>query len=39
MALILADNAFRNKFTSLKQIYKLVVLSGIDRICLKWDDE
>jgi hypothetical protein len=38
MALALADNAFKNKFTSLAQIYKLVVdTSKTDRIRLKWD--
>jgi hypothetical protein len=35
LALALADNAFKNKFTSLKQIYDLVVPSDIDRIRLK----
>jgi hypothetical protein len=40
MALALADNAFKNKFTSLAQIYDLVVdTSGTDRIRLKWDKE
>jgi hypothetical protein len=39
MALALADNAFKNKFTSLKQIYNLVVPSGQDRIRLKWDND
>jgi hypothetical protein len=39
MALALADNAFKNKFTSLAQIYNLVVLPGKDCICLKWDKE
>jgi hypothetical protein len=39
MALALADNAFKNKFTSLAQIYELVVdTSEIDRIRLKWDE-
>ena len=38
MALALADNAFKNKFTSLAQIYDLVVdTSETDRIRLKWD--
>jgi hypothetical protein len=40
MALALADNAFKNKFTSLAQIYDLVVdTSETDRIRLKWDKE
>lgn len=39
MALALADNAFENKFTSLEQIYNLVVPSSTDRIRLKWDKE
>lgn len=39
MALALADNAFENKFTSLAQIYNLVVPNGTDRIRLKWDDD
>jgi hypothetical protein len=39
MALALADNAFKNKFTSLKQIYDLIVLSNTDRIRLRWDEE
>jgi hypothetical protein len=37
MALALADNAFENGFTSLAQIYKLVVPGSTDRIRLKWD--
>jgi hypothetical protein len=37
--LALADGAFINKFTSLAQIYNLVVPSDTDRIRLKWDDE
>jgi hypothetical protein len=39
MVLALADNAFENKFTSLSQIYDLVVPSTTDCICLKWDKE
>jgi hypothetical protein len=35
MALALADNAFENKFTSLEQIYNLVVLSTTNHIRLK----
>jgi hypothetical protein len=36
MALALADNTFKNKFTSLTQIYDLVVdMSETDHICLK----
>ncbi len=38
MALAIADNAFKNKFTLLRQIYDLVVPKGTDRIRLKWDD-
>jgi hypothetical protein len=38
IALALADNAFKNKFTSLAQIYDLVVdMSETDCIRLKWD--
>jgi hypothetical protein len=39
MALALADNAFESKFTSLAQIYNLVVPPSTDRIRLKWDKE
>jgi len=39
MALALADNAFENKFTSLAQIYNLIVPSDTDRIRLKWDGD
>jgi hypothetical protein len=39
LALALADNAFKNKFTSLKDIYSLVVPPDTDRIRLQWDDE
>jgi hypothetical protein len=39
MALAIADNAFKNKFTSLAQIYNLIVPSTTDRIRLKWDDD
>jgi hypothetical protein len=39
IALALADNTFENKFTSLVQIYNLVVPGTTDRICLKWDKE
>lgn len=39
MSLALADNAFENGFTSLAQIYRLVVPSSTDRIRLKWDKE
>jgi hypothetical protein len=38
IALAIANNAFKNKFTSLRQIYSLVILNSTDRICLKWDD-
>ena len=39
MALALADNAFASKFTSIRQIYNLVVPPFTDRIRLKWDTE
>lgn len=39
LALALADNAFKNKFTSLKDIYNLTVPPDTDRICLQWEDE
>lgn len=39
MALALADNAFENKFTSLAQIYNLIVPGNTDRIRLKWDSD
>jgi Protein of unknown function (DUF3435) len=39
MALALADNAFENKFTSLAQIYNLVIPGATDRIRLKWKKE
>ncbi|PMD51335.1 uncharacterized protein K444DRAFT_545435, partial [Hyaloscypha bicolor E] len=35
IALALANNAFKNKFTSLKQIYNLVIPSTTNRIRLK----
>jgi hypothetical protein len=35
----LADDAFKNKFTSLDQIYNLIVPDSTDRIRLKWSDE
>jgi len=38
-ALTLADNAFKNKLTSLKYIYGLIVPPDTDRIRLQWDDE
>jgi hypothetical protein len=34
LALALANNAFENDFTSLEDIYKLVVLFKINYICL-----
>ncbi|KAG0645145.1 hypothetical protein D0Z07_9226 [Hyphodiscus hymeniophilus] len=37
VSLALADDAFENKFTSLAQIYNLIVPSNTDRIRLKWD--
>ena len=40
IALALADNTFKNKFTSLAQIHDLVVdTSETDYIRLKWDEE
>ncbi|OBT38582.1 hypothetical protein VE00_11143, partial [Pseudogymnoascus sp. WSF 3629] len=39
LALALADNAFKNKFKSLRDIYNLVVDPDADRITLEWDDE
>jgi hypothetical protein len=39
MPLAFGDNVFKNKFTSLKQIYDLVGPSNTDRISLKWDNE
>jgi hypothetical protein len=39
MALALANNAFESKFTSLAQIYSLIVPPSTDRIRLKWDKE
>ena len=35
----LADRAFKNKFTSLAQLYSLIVPSTTDRLRLKWDSE
>ncbi|KFY79510.1 hypothetical protein V499_01506 [Pseudogymnoascus sp. VKM F-103] len=39
LALALADNAFKNEFKSLRDIYNLVVPPDADRITLEWDDE
>lgn len=39
LGLAIDDNAFKNKFTSLAQIYSLIVPSTTDRIRLKWDKE
>ncbi|OBT81691.1 hypothetical protein VE02_10212, partial [Pseudogymnoascus sp. 03VT05] len=39
LALALANNAFKNEFKSLRDIYNLVVPLDADRITLKWDDE
>ncbi|CZS92505.1 uncharacterized protein RAG0_03115 [Rhynchosporium agropyri] len=39
IALAITDNAFKNKFTFLRQIYDLVIPNGTDRIRLKWDDD
>jgi hypothetical protein len=37
--LALNDRAFKNKFTSLSQIYSLIVPSTTDRLRIKWDCE
>jgi hypothetical protein len=34
IALAFVNNAFKNNFTYLKEIYKLVVLLKLNRICL-----
>ena len=39
LALALANNAFENKFTSLKDIYSLVVPHNTNRIRLQWDNK
>jgi hypothetical protein len=39
LALALADNAFKNNFRSLRDIYNLVVPPDADRIALEWDDK
>jgi hypothetical protein len=39
LALACADNAFKNEFKSLRDIYNLVVPLDADRITLEWDDE
>ncbi|OBT95966.1 hypothetical protein VE01_06689 [Pseudogymnoascus verrucosus] len=39
LALALTNNAFKNKFKSLRDIYNLVVPLDANRITLKWDDE
>ncbi|OBT41612.1 hypothetical protein VE00_07824 [Pseudogymnoascus sp. WSF 3629] len=39
LALALADNAFKNKFKSLRDIYNLVVNPDANHITLEWDDE
>ncbi|OBT82853.1 hypothetical protein VE02_09903 [Pseudogymnoascus sp. 03VT05] len=39
LALALANNAFKNEFKSLRDIYNLVVPLDADRITLEWDDE
>ncbi|KFY94604.1 hypothetical protein V500_03136 [Pseudogymnoascus sp. VKM F-4518 (FW-2643)] len=39
LALALANNAFKNKFKSLRDIYNLIVPLDADCIALKWDDE
>lgn len=36
LALALADGAFKNKLTSLSDVYSLVVPSDTDRIRLQW---
>ena len=38
-SLALADRVFKNKFTSLAQMYSLIVPSTTDRFRLKWDSE
>jgi hypothetical protein len=39
LGLALADNAFKNKFKSLRGIYDLIVTPDSDRIKLEWDEE
>ncbi|KAH6712097.1 hypothetical protein BKA61DRAFT_486326, partial [Leptodontidium sp. MPI-SDFR-AT-0119] len=39
ITLAITDNAFKNEFTLLRQIYDLIVPKGTDRIRLKWDDD
>ncbi|KAG9240227.1 hypothetical protein BJ878DRAFT_449867 [Calycina marina] len=39
LALALADGAFKNKLTSLSDVYSLVVPSDTDRIRLQWDED
>ena len=39
LALALANNAFKNNFTSLKDIYSLVVPPNTNCICLQWDNK
>jgi hypothetical protein len=39
LGLALADNAFKNKFKSLRGIYNLIVPPDADRIRLEWEDE
>jgi hypothetical protein len=38
MALAFANNAFKNNFTCLEEIYRLVVPPKLDRIRLWWKD-
>ncbi len=39
LALALTDSAFKNKLTSLSNVYSLVVPPGTDRIHLQWDKD
>jgi hypothetical protein len=39
LALALADSAFKNKLTSLSDVYSLVVPPDADRIRLQWDED
>ncbi|MAD88046.1 MAG: hypothetical protein CL912_34240 [Deltaproteobacteria bacterium] len=39
LALALADGAFKNKLTSLRDVYSLVVPPDTDRIRLQWDED
>jgi hypothetical protein len=39
LALALADGVFKNKLTSLSDVYSLVVPPDTDRIRLQWDED